>query len=157
MWVMHRTHGNANKIPEYSVWKKMRHRCLTPSHQFYARYGGRGISICESWSKFENFYRDMGPRPTEKHTLDRINNDGNYEPNNCRWATRATQSANRSNNVFLTHDGQSHSLQEWSRLLNISQGTLWSRLKNGWSVEKTLGQKVDSSKRNAMAKSNTWV
>jgi hypothetical protein len=83
--------------PLYEIWRAMRMRCLSKKHRAYQRYGGRGIKICPRWiESFSNFLEDVGDRPTPKHTLDRINNDGNYEKSNCRWATRYEQSINRS-------------------------------------------------------------
>lgn len=89
------THGMTGQA-EYIAWKAMKARCLNPNHKSYAGYGGRGISICKEWEcSFENFFRDMGFRPSELHSVDRIDNDGNYEPSNCRWATKAEQTRNR--------------------------------------------------------------
>ena len=86
----------ANPAPEYSAWVRMIDRCTNPGHEFWARYGGRGISVCQQWrDDFLNFYADMGPRPSPQLSLDRINNDGNYEPGNCRWATKSEQARNR--------------------------------------------------------------
>lgn len=80
---------------EYSTWKAMLTRCTNPNHMCFANYGGRGITVCERWRTFANFYADMGPRPSVGHSIDRIDSDGNYEPGNCRWATRLEQNRNK--------------------------------------------------------------
>jgi hypothetical protein len=99
------THGLSDR-PEYSIWFGMKRRCLDSRRPEFVKYGGRGITICDRWTNhhgFENFLADMGDRPSQKHSIDRIDNNGNYEPSNCRWATKSTQTINRSMSV-LTED-----------------------------------------------------
>lgn len=98
------THGRC-KTPEYTVWANMKVRCEHPSSSSFHRYGGRGIKVCDRWASFAEFYKDMGPRPSRKHTLDRIDNDGDYSPENCRWATPTEQALNKASTVFVTVDG----------------------------------------------------
>jgi hypothetical protein len=101
------THGLSRKHPsEYATWKSIRQRCTNPNNKDYPHYGGKGVSICERWSDFANFFSDMGERPSDKHSIDRIDNDGNYEPNNCRWASQLVQQNNKSRNgpAVLDHE-----------------------------------------------------
>lgn len=135
-----RTHGYScgeNKSPLYQTWLDMKSRCRNPSNDRYARYGGRGIQVCERWNSFENFLEDMGERP-EGMTLDRVDNDGNYEPGNCRWATRRQQQGNTARSRILTHNGKSQHLAAWARELDVGVELLSSRIRRGWTVERTL-------------------
>lgn len=135
-----KTHGKA-KTREYKIWLGMRNRCQNPKSPAFKYYGGRGIVICERWNGdngFENFLEDMGLPPNPLHTLDRIDSNGNYEPSNCRWADRATQSANRTSNHYITFNGEIKTMSDWARSVNLEIGTLKQRLKNGWSIEAAL-------------------
>lgn len=113
------THG-LSKTPEYKTWKGMRYRCINPNEPNYKYYGGRGISVCKRWQTFENFISDMGKRPTPKHTIDRINNMGNYTPKNCKWSTHAEQMRNTRANRMFTHEGKTMCAKDWSDHLGLS-------------------------------------
>lgn len=121
----------------YKVWESMRKRCMNPNSNSYHRYGGRGIKTCERWNSFQNFLADMGIAPLGL-SLDRINNDGNYEPDNCRWATAKEQVANSTVVNRITFLGETRSIGDWERHLRLSQGAIWHRLKSGWPIEKAL-------------------
>lgn len=130
-----------SSAPEYSAWRDMVRRCENPEHKSYATYGGRGIRVCPEWMEsFENFFADVGPRPSPKHSLDRHpNGDGNYEPGNVRWATREQQSNNTRRNRRLTVGGVTRTLAEWVRLRGLGYATVQSRLRSGWTIERALG------------------
>ena len=137
------THGMArreNPDPMYVVWCGIVQRCENPAHAAYPRYGGRGITICTRWRRdFMAFYEDMGPRPTPGYSVDRIDNDGPYSPENCRWATAKEQNRNCRTNRMLTFQGETLCLAEWSERTGIKQTTLLQRLdRSGWSVERAL-------------------
>ena len=121
---------NGRRPPEYAAWLSMRRRCDWPKWHDFARYGGRGISVCERWGSFENFYADMGPRPSPSHSLDRINNDGNYEPSNCRWATKVEQAVNRRTTRLVNVDGEMLPLTHAAKRLGITCFFLRQRLNN---------------------------
>jgi hypothetical protein len=104
----------------------------------WADYGGRGISVCERWSEFDNFLADMGRRPSPEHTIDRKDNNGNYEPGNCQWATRLAQGGNKRNNVVLTANGYSFTLSQWSKITGIGITTISHRINHGWDTKKAL-------------------
>ena len=126
----------------YNIWVHMRGRCENPNHHAFAYYGGRGITLCERWSVFENFYADMG-EPPPRHTIERMDNDKGYEPGNCRWATRAEQSRNTSRNRRLTHAGVTLTVSQWAARVGINEQTIASRLDDsGWSVADALTRPV---------------
>lgn len=134
----HPTH-RMTKSPTYRSWSEMKYRVRNPRHHEHHRYGGRGISICSRWmNSFEAFLSDMGPRPSLLYTIDRINNDGNYEPWNCRWATRRTQRRNQARNNFLTYGGKTLCIAAWAEEVGLTRDTLYQRLKAGWSTEDIL-------------------
>lgn len=115
------------------TWFNMVHRCTRSTSPDYGRYGARGITVCDRWlNSFDDFAKDMGPRPTPQHSLDRIDNDKGYYPKNCRWADRATQALNRASNVNITHGGETLTAIEWARRYNIVPTTFYSRLNDGW-------------------------
>lgn len=126
-----RTH-NMTGTAEYSRWNQMKRRCYTPTDPKFPKYGGRGIGICKRWRKdFDAFMKDMGPRPSSNHSIDRIDNDWHYEPSNCRWATPREQAANTNRNLYYTYDGRTQHLADWCRELNIKYTTLYTRLNRG--------------------------
>lgn len=127
-----RTHGmSGSKV--YAIWESMRQRCSRPSSSYWHRYGGRGIKVCERWQSFENFYADMGEPPTEKHSLGRIDNDGDYEPNNVRWETLDQQNNNKVLNHKVTIDGVTKTLTQWAQENGLKPSTVMSRVSYGWN------------------------
>lgn len=131
----------------YVAWTAMRQRCNNPKHTAYKYYGGRGISICKRWRKFENFLADMGEVP-KHHTLDRVDNSKGYTKSNCRWATRKTQSSNIRSNRRLTYKRQTKTMAEWSEVLNIPYYTLSYRLnRRKWSVEEAFTTPLNYCRR----------
>lgn len=123
----HITHGLSKvKYNAYRVWEGIGQRCNNPNHTYYHHYGGRGITVCPEWDSFERFLADMGERPSPKHTIDRIDNNGNYCKDNCRWATWKEQGRNRRNNRLITIDGETRTLAEWSEELGISRNAVLS-------------------------------
>ncbi len=129
-------HG-MSKTPIYQIWRGMKMRCLNKNDSAYKYYGARRITVCDRWLQFENFYKDMGDKP-EGLTIDRIDNNGNYEPRNCKWSTPMEQANNMRNNIILTHNGVTMTLSQWARKLGIGYDTLRKRIKNGWPVKEIL-------------------
>ncbi len=130
------THGLSN-TPEWEVWKTMKQRCHNPKSKRYPEWGGRGIVVCEQWRKsFEVFISDIGNRPSSQHQIERINNNGNYEPGNVKWATRSEQARNKRNNRLFDANGMSMTIPAWSEMFGVKQGVIANRLyRLGWSVE----------------------
>ena len=133
-------HG-LHRTKEYSAWASMRSRCNNPNHKLYKYYGGRGITVCEKWKDFLSFLKDMGLSP-ERHSLDRINNDGNYEPSNCRWASSGEHANNRRTVRKIAYNGKLYSLAEISHFHGIAPNTVNERLKRGWSLEDAVTKPV---------------
>lgn len=122
-------HGGCSDS-EYRIWWDMKKRCDSPGASSHRFYGGRGISVCDRWcGSYANFLADMGRRPSPKHTLDRINNDGNYEPGNCRWATWGEQARNKRNNVFIEFEGRRMIVKDWAAKLGITSSSLTQRIR----------------------------
>lgn len=122
---------------EYGIWAGIKTRCNNPSDNRFPRYGGRGIKLCERWQTFENFLADMGKRPSN-HSIERIDNDGDYSPENCRWATASEQQRNQRRTTFVTSGGITRSAKDWAEFTGIPVHTIIYRIKSGWSHEETL-------------------
>lgn len=131
--------GNMARSPTYRSWAMMIQRCINKNLKGYSDYGGRGIKVCDRWKEsFTNFLADMGPRPSPEHSIDRIDNDGHYEPGNCRWATDHQQRRNKRTTRLLTLDGKTQCIADWTRDIVVAAGTISQRLSRGWSVERAL-------------------
>lgn len=129
------THG-LTETPEYWVLVGIKDRCLNKNNNRYERYGGRGIKVCDRWlESVEHFVSDMGPRPSSKHSIERIDIDGNYEPGNCVWATLEQQAKNRSNNTQITINGVTKNIQQWSADTGVCRTVILKRMRRGLSGE----------------------
>jgi hypothetical protein len=147
-----RTHGLSGSTPEYQAWAHMLRRCHTSSTKGYENYGGRGITVCERWRKsFENFLADMGFRPSDKHSLDRINNNDNYEPSNCRWVKQDVQNNNTRRNIQITYNGETLTETQWRKKLGFGRGVIGFRIRSGWSVGEALTRPSGLGKRGQRA------
>ncbi len=137
----HTKHG-MEKTAEYRAYRHMMGRCTNATDKSYKNYGGRGIKVCKRWFRNPgNFLADMGPRPVDG-TLDRINNDGPYSPENCRWGTRIQQNRNSRRNTRLTFNGETKCISEWAEAINIAPHIISSRLANGFTISRALTQPV---------------
>jgi hypothetical protein len=133
---------------EYEVWAGMKERCSNRNRRGSRNYIGRGITVCEKWRhSFKAFIADMGPRPSPRHSIDRIDNDRGYEPGNCRWATMTQQHRNRRSNHLLTFQGRTMTVTEWASVVGIKASTLFTRIsKEKWSTERALTTPVQLQK-----------
>jgi hypothetical protein len=139
------THGMTH-TKEFIAWCGMKQRCLNPKHKSFKRYGGRGITICDRWLKFENFFADMGYAPAG-FTLDRRDNDKGYFPDNCRWASPKHQGRNRRNNRKIILGGVEKTLAEWCENFGRNYYTVHYRLTNGWPVRMALSTPADPNRK----------
>lgn len=132
------THGKT-RTPEYRSWNAMLNRCYNRNGQAYRNYGGRGIIVCDRWrDSFVNFLADMGMRPSKAYTIEREDNDGNYEPGNCSWQTKKVQANNRRTNRLITYQDKTLTVGQWADELGVSNSFIYARLNHGWSVEDAL-------------------
>lgn len=149
----HTVHGlyydeNGKRTKLYHVWGMMRQRCNNPNNASYKDYGGRGIKVCKEWDRYKNFYEwAYANGYKEGLTIDRIDNDGDYKPSNCRWVTRQEQCLNTRYNRYLEYDGKRQTLTEWAKELGMESHVLSTRLRRGWSVERALTQPVREVKK----------
>jgi len=141
---MHTTHGLSQRS-EYRIWAGIKTRCFNEKDPGYPRYGGRGISMCREWvDSFEAFYEYVGPRPTEAHTIERDDNDGDYEPGNARWATAKEQANNRRSSRFIEYLGERKTVSQWAEILGWKTSTFEMRLKRGWTIEEAASLPLHS-------------
>lgn len=134
--------GDSTRHELYSVWKGIKKRCLNKNCKSYKNYGGRGITICKRWEKsFRNFVEDMGERPFG-HSIDRIDNNKGYSPDNCRWADNCQQSNNKRSSKYITHNGIKKTYAQWSLFLNGNKALVYNRIRKGWSEEQAVTKPV---------------
>lgn len=141
-----RVHG-ATETQEYRIWSGMKTRCFNTTRREYRFYGARGITVCDRWvngedgkTGFECFLADLGSRPSERHSLERDDNDGPYSPQNCRWATKPEQLRNRRGTVLISHNGLTKTAEEWSQDTGIAASEIRRRIKRGWAPARALTQ-----------------
>lgn len=139
-------HGESHSSPEYRAWKAMRTRARNPNIPGAQWYNLKGVKCCKRWNDYRKFLADMGRKPTPRHTLDRINSNGDYKPSNCRWATYAEQMVNKTKNRHLTFRGVTKAFSQWEAQYGIRGNQLYARINRGWSVEKALTTPVGRKK-----------
>jgi hypothetical protein len=135
----------------YQIWASMKKRCYNPKSQYYYLYGGRGITVCDEWlgehgaENFVEWALSSGYR--EDLTLDRKDNNGNYEPSNCRWATQKEQANNKRNNHYIIHNGEKHTIKEWSEIKGLTYSALFHRISRGWNIEEALNAPIKITRK----------
>lgn len=147
---MNRTHGKS-RTPDWYRWWNMILRCHNKNNKYFKNYGGRGITVCDRWrgpDGFQNYMADMGPRPSDKHSLDRVDNDAGYCPENCRWATASVQLRNTRRNCVVEFNGESMTIADWSIRLGINNSTLYHRWANGDRGDRLLRPTQSQGRRN---------
>lgn len=132
-----KSHGKS-KTNGYGVWAAMHARCRNPNVKAYYRYGGRGITVCDRWQSYQAFVEDMGEKPGPDHTVERIDNDGDYSPENCRWATQREQCHNTRRNRWIEYNGETKILSDWAREYGLTVQGLKNRLDRGWAIKRAL-------------------
>lgn len=141
------THG-WSRTPEYRAWIDLRRRCGTPTDPYFSHYGARGIRVCIEWQEsFDAFLRDMGPRPGPRYSIDRVDNDGNYEPGNCRWATVPRQNRNKRCTRWITIAGDKRALADWAEIVGLKPTTILQRIRAGWDHERAVLAPVGAMRR----------
>lgn len=146
-----KTHGGTYTV-EFKIWSGIRTRTTNPKYHGWARYGGRGIVMSPEWlNSFETFLADMGPRPAPGMTIERIDNDGPYSKENCKWATKKEQGRNKRNNIRIPFDGENLTLSEWTEKWGFRKNTIRNRLIEGWPMEK-IRDTPEEPKRNLPAR-----
>ena len=137
-------HGMSHSS-EHNIWWAMIQRCYNPNNNAFDRYGGRGVTVCNEWrDNFMAFFNHVGPRPSSKYSIDRVDNDGNYEPNNVRWATRKQQADNKRNNHLIMFNGRLKNLTQWAKIVGVNKKTLFNRINTlNWPIEKALTKPIN--------------
>ena len=140
------THNSSNTY-EYNIWGNMLYRCNCPTSPAYELYGGRGVRVSEEWHSFEVFIKDMGERPTNLHSIDRINVDGNYCADNCKWATKKEQSRNKTNSRYLIVNGERIQVDDYCEANGISKAAIKNRFRRGWDNDRIISTPVRGHKK----------
>lgn len=130
------------KTRPYRIWTSMLNRCRNKNCNNYDRYGGKGVTVCERWKRFANFWEDMQKGYTDEMTIDRIDNSGNYEPSNCRWVSAKEQLRHKSTVKLFEYDGEKLTIPQLAKKIGMSRWTLYTRIKSGWPIERAINEPV---------------